>query len=85
MENSAHHPRLLTAGEAAAVLHRSATTIGRWAREGKIEVANRASAGAGGGLYLFDPRVVAEKALELALGKQDPSGTLFADEPGGES
>jgi hypothetical protein len=57
---------LLTAGQVAVVLHKSATTISRWARNGDLEVAARIASGQG--VYLFDPEVVKQKALDLALG-----------------
>lgn len=62
---------LLTTSQAAAVLHRSRETVARWARAGQLEVADRVPVGYGDGPYLFDPNVVAEKALELALGKPE--------------
>lgn len=67
---------LLTAGQVAAVLHRSPNTISRWAKNGDIEVA--AKIAAGHGLYLFDPEVVKQKAIDLALGP-DQGDTLDLD------
>lgn len=57
---------LLTAGQVGLVLHRSAGTISRWAKNGDLEVAARIATGQG--VYLFDPEVVKQKAIDLALG-----------------
>lgn len=60
------------------MLHRSRETIARWARQGDLPVARRIEGGYGAGRLMFDPDVVAEKALELALGRPESSeGTLF--------
>jgi hypothetical protein len=64
---------LLTSGQVAAVLHKSPTTIALWAKNGKLEAAARIHSGRG--VYLFDPEVVKQKALELALG-ETPQPTL---------
>lgn len=67
---------LLTSGQAAAVLHRSTNTISRWARTGELEPAAKIASG-NGGLYLFDPETVKQKAIDLALGQvPDPGATL---------
>lgn len=58
---------LLTSGQAAAILHRSANTVSRWARSGELEPAAKIASG-NRGLYLFDPEVIKQKAVELALG-----------------
>jgi hypothetical protein len=57
---------LLTSGQVAAVLHRSTSTISRWAKSG--ELCPVAKVAAGNGFFLFDPEVVKQKALDLALG-----------------
>ena len=57
---------LLTSGQAAAVLHRSATTIARWVRVGELEAAGQIAVGRG--VYVFDPEIIKQKALDLALG-----------------
>ena len=64
---------LLTSGQVAAVLHRSTTTIARWVREGELEAAGQISVGRG--VYVFDPEVIKQKALDLALGP-NPGDTL---------
>lgn len=58
---------LLTSGQAAAILHRSANTVSRWARSGELRPAAKIASG-NRGLYLFDPEVIKQKAVELALG-----------------
>lgn len=60
---------LLTSGQAAAILHRSANTVSRWARSGELAPAAKIASG-NRGLYLFDPEVVKQKAVELALGPE---------------
>jgi len=57
---------LLTSGQAAAVLHRSSRTINRWAQSGELPSLGRIAVG--NGVFVFDPEVVKQKALELALG-----------------
>ena len=74
---------LLTSGQVAAVLHKSANTISRWARTGELKPAAKIASG-NGGLYLFDPEAVKQKAIDLALGESpDPQPTLddVVDEP----
>jgi len=61
-------PELLTSGQVALVLHRSAATISRWARTGELDVAAKVASG-NGGLYLFAPEVVKQKALDLGLSR----------------
>lgn len=57
------------------MLHKSANTISRWARTGELAVAARIATGRG--VYLFDPEVIKQKALDLALGEApDPGATL---------
>lgn len=58
---------LLTSGQVAAILHRSANTVSRWARTGELRPAAKVASG-NRGLYLFDPEVVKQKAIDLALG-----------------
>ena len=58
---------LLTTGQVAAVLHKSANTISRWAKTGELPTLGRIAVGRG--VYVFDPEVVKEKAMELALGR----------------
>lgn len=67
---------LLTSGQAAAVLHKSTTTIARWVREGELQAAGQIAVGRG--VYVFDPEVIKQKALDLALGS-DPGETLDLD------
>ena len=60
------------------MLHRSANTISRWARTGELAVAARIATGRG--IYLFDPEVVKQKAIDLALGQTpNPEATLDLD------
>jgi hypothetical protein len=56
---------LLTSGQVAVVLHKSTTTIARWVRDGDLEAV--AQIAVGRGVYLFDPEVIKQKALDLAL------------------
>ena len=66
--------QLLTSSQVAAVLHKSRDTIARWARDGDLEPVAKIAVG-NGGMYLFDPEVIKQKALDLALGP-DPGDTL---------
>jgi hypothetical protein len=69
---------LLTAGQVAVVLHKSANTISRWARTGELAIAARIATGRG--IYLFDPEVIKQKAIDLALGHTPPQdATLDLD------
>lgn len=61
-------PDLLTSGQAATVLHKSGATVNRWAKSGELPPLGRIAVG-NGGVFVFDPEVVARKALELALGR----------------
>lgn len=71
---------LLTAGQAAAVLHKSTSTICRWAKNGELRPAAKIASGQG--VYLFDPEVIKQKALELALGRpQGDTLDLEIDDP----
>jgi hypothetical protein len=69
---------LLTAGQVAAVLHKSPNTISRWAKTGELAIAAKIAVGRGA--YLFDPDVVAKKALELALPDRGQTLDLDLDE-----
>ena len=77
------HPEvkdLLTTGQAAAVLHKSARTITRWAKSGDLPPLGRIAAG--NGVFVFDPEVVKQKALDLALGRdRDQTLNLELDPP----
>ena len=64
------------------MLHKSRETITRWARKGDIAVADRIAYG-NGGLYMFDPQVIAEKAIELAIGKPKKGDQTLLDVTGG--
>jgi hypothetical protein len=67
---------LLTSGQVAAVLHKSTSTISRWAKSGELRPIARVAAG--NGFFLFDPEVVKQKAIDLALGT-DRGQTLDLD------
>jgi hypothetical protein len=64
---------LLTTGQAAAVLHKSTRTVTRWAKSGELESLGRIAVGQG--VFVFDPEVIKQKALDLALGA-DRGSTL---------
>jgi hypothetical protein len=68
---------LLTSGQAGAVLHKSTSTISRWAMSGELRPVARIAVGPHG-VFLFDPEDVKRKALELALGP-DRGQTLDLD------
>jgi peptidyl-tRNA hydrolase len=68
---------LLTSSQVAAVLHKSRETIARWVRNGDIKVAAKIASGQG--VYLFDPEIVKQKAIDLALGPIPPGETLDLD------
>jgi helix-turn-helix protein len=75
------HPdvkELLTSGQVAAVLHRSSSTISRWAKSGELRPVARIAVAHG--VFLFDPEDVKKKAIELALGP-DHGQTLELDLP----
>ena len=72
-------PELLTSGQVAMVLHKSVSTISRWVRDGTLPAAARVKTA--NGIYLFDPEVIKQKAVDLALGpEQDPTLDLDIDE-----